>query len=382
MIRIAFFLSAVLFLSACGSSAPDPKPADLAGKKALLKQKQADLLALKNEVAELEREIVQLDPSAAETRRMVTTIPAEVKTFKHYVEIQGLVQSDNLLSVSSETGGRILDLKVIEGQTVTKGQLIARVDLEQLKKQIAEIETSLELAQELYDRQQRLWDQQIGSEVQLLQAKNNVDRLKKSLETLNYQLKKADVYAPIGGLVDRVMIKAGELAGAGMPIVQILETSRLKVVADVPETYLRSVRKGESVNIRFPSLQEERQSRISLVGASINPSNRTFPVEAELSNSGGMFKPNLLAILMLNDYTEPNAVSVPIELVQQEIGGQEYVFVVKENGDGPIAHKVYVKTGRSYDGHILITEGLKGGETLVYEGARGLTDQDLIDIKK
>ncbi|MFZ2899132.1 MAG: efflux RND transporter periplasmic adaptor subunit [Saprospiraceae bacterium] len=385
MKKIPFFLllPIALFLASCGSTAPESNtPEDLDGKKALLKEKQMALQTLRDEIAQLEQEIAKLDPSSNKKTQLVTTLQLAKKTFNHYVEMQGVIQSDEVVTVSSETGGRLLEVKVIEGQNVSKGQLIARIDLDQLKKQIAEVETSLELAEEVHARQQRLWEQKIGSEIQLLQAKNNVDRLKKTLETLNFQLNKSNIYAPISGVVEMVSAKAGEMTGPGTPILMILNTSRVKVVADVPETYLRSVRKGETVSIKFPSINEEKQARVSLIGSFINASNRTFAVEAELPNPSGILKPNLLAIMLINDHSEKDAVVVPIELVQQEIGGKDYVFVKKDTPEGSIAQKVYVKTGLSYDGEIVITEGLKGDEVLIYEGARMVSDQDLVQVKQ
>jgi RND family efflux transporter MFP subunit len=382
-IPFLLLLPIALFMASCGSTAPESKtPEDLEGKKALLKEKQMALQTLRDEIAQLEQEIAKLDPSSNKKTQLVTTLQLTKKTFNHYVEMQGVIQSDEVVTVSSETGGRLLEVKVIEGQNVSKGQLIARIDLDQLKKQIAEVETSLDLAEEVYARQQRLWEQKIGSEIQLLQAKNNVDRLKKSLETLNFQLNKSNIYAPISGVVEMVSAKAGEMTGPGTPILMILNTSRVKVVADVPETYLRSVRKGETVSIKFPSINEEKQARVSLIGSFINASNRTFAVEAELANTSGMLKPNLLAIMLINDHSEKDAVVVPIELVQQEIGGKDYIFVKKDTPEGAIAQKVYVKTGLSYAGEIVISEGLKGDEVLIYEGARMVSDQDLVQVKQ
>lgn len=383
MKKILFLLPIALILAACGSAEQEPDtPEGLEEKRTLLKEKQTAMSELMAEIEQLEKEITELDPNAKDSRQLVTTLPIEKKTFNHYVDIQGTVQSDQLVTVSSETGGRLIDIAVIEGQSVKKGQRIARVDLEQLKKQIDEVETSLELAKEVYDRQQRLWDQQIGSEIQLLQAKNNVDRLNKSLETMNFQLQKSDIYAPISGVVERVILKAGEMCAPGTPILMILNTKQIKVVADVPETYLRSVRKGEMVKVRFPSLDLEKQARVSLIGAVINPSNRTFQVEVALSNGNGLLKPNLLAIMLISDYSKEDAIAIPMELVQQEISGKDYVFIIKDTPDGPVAQKVYVTTGKSYEGKILITEGLTGEEVLINEGARFISDNDLLNIQQ
>ncbi|MCB0640381.1 MAG: efflux RND transporter periplasmic adaptor subunit [Phaeodactylibacter sp.] len=306
----------------------------------------------------------------------------KTKDFKHYVDIQGSVQSDDLIAVSSETGGRIIELKVVEGQAVNKGQLIARLDLEQLKKQIAEVETSLTLAEEVYERQKRLWEQNIGSEIQFLQAQNSKERLEKTLETLQYQLSKSEVYAPISGVVERLISKAGEVTGPGAPIIQILNTNKVKVVADVPENYLTAVRNGQTVTVHFPALDKEVTAPITMVGRTINPGNRTFKIEINMNNPGGLLKPNLLANVQLNDYTSKDAITVPLELVQQEVGGQNYVFVKGDSPDGPIAQKVYVEPGESFEGEIVIKSGLTGDEILILKGARSLTDQALIEIQK
>ena len=383
MKKLFILIPITLFVIACGPQQVDNNemPADLAGKRALLKEKRAALQALQAEINLLEDSIALQDPNSAEKRTLVTTTNVETRDFKHFIDIQGTVQSDDLITVSSETGGRILELKVAEGQSINKGQLIAKLDLEQLKKQIAEVQTSLDLANEVFERQKRLWDQNIGSEIQYLQAKNNKERLEKSLETLNFQLSKSDVYAPISGVVERLISKAGEITGPGTPILQILNTNKIKVVADVPENYLGAVNKGKRVKVNFPALDKELDAPITMIGRTINPGNRTFKIEINLSNPGGQLKPNLLANVQLNDYTNEGAIIVPLELVQQEVGGQSYVFIKADSPDGPIAQKVYVKPGESFEGEIVIKDGLKGDEVLIMEGARSLADKALIEIQ-
>jgi RND family efflux transporter MFP subunit len=379
MKQLLLLLTLPLLIIACGDTT-EAIPEDLAGKKALLSEKRAALKALQAEINDLEAQVEELDPKP-ESRTLVTTAPVKKARFDHYVEIQGTVQTDDFVNVSSEMGGRILELKVDEGDNVRKGQLIARLDLEQLEKQIAEVQTSLDLAQEVYERQKRLWDQNIGSEIQFLQAKNNKERLEKSLETLNVQLGKSKVYAPISGVVERVMLKAGEMASPGMPLIQILNTNQVKVVASVPENYLKAVRKGDRVTVKFPALDEERQAPVTLVGRTIDPSNRTFNVEVDLGNSSGQLKPNLLATMLINDFSEDDAITLPIELIQQEVGGKNYVYVVGDSEEGTRAKKVYVKTGKSYEGEIIITEGLQGTEQLIIDGARAISNNDLLKIK-
>lgn len=373
-----------LILAACGGmqGGHDDYPQDLEGKKRLLKEKRAEFMEISQLITRLEGEIETLDPNQKEKiRRTVTTINIGRTDFKHFVEIQGRVEADDLVDVTSEVPGRILSLTVKEGQFVRKDQLIAKLDLEQINKQIAELEKSLELANTVFERRSRLWAQNIGSEIQYLEAKNSKERLEKSLETIKFQLSKEEVYAPISGLVEKVVLQSGELASVGMPIVQILNTNELKVVADVPETYLRAISKGDLVTIRFPVLDSEQKVRVSLLAPTIDPANRTFEVEVNISNSGGVLKPNLLAVMLINDYQEKDVISIPLELVQQEVSGKDYVLVRGSNSNGDFAKKVYVKTGKSYQGEIIISQGLEGDEELILEGARGLAENELIEVK-
>ena len=208
---------------------------------------------------------------------------------------------------SSETGGRITYLKAKEGQSVKKGQLIAKVDLDAIDKQVDEIKTSLSLAKDTYERQKRLWEQNIGSEIQYLQTKNNVDRLEQSLKTLDFQKTKANVYAPISGAIDKVMLKEGEMSSPGLPIVEILNTYKVKVVANLPENYLGKVKRGQYVDIHFPAIDLDKKAKITLVGRSIDSANRTFKIEIEMSNHNQVLKPNLLAIVKINDLTIDDA---------------------------------------------------------------------------
>lgn len=379
--NLLLFFALALLIGSCQSPDAAEWPTDVEGKKALVKSKKAEIKALDADIDKLLAEIETLEPSKEKPRKLVTTTTVQRKDFERFIEIQSSIKSDNSVFATSETGGRLLSVNAIEGQYVGKGKLIAKVDMEVIDKQIAELETSLDLANEVYERQKRLWDQNIGSEIQFLQAKNNKERLEKSLETVKFQLTKANVYAPISGVVDQVFLKAGELAGPGAPIVQILNTSRVKVEANVPEIYIRSLKRGKPVRITIPALNEERTGKISLLGSSINPANRTLAVEVDLPNKGGLLKPNLLANMYISDYQEKNVVTIPLENVQQEVTGKSYVFVVGSGEAGTLAKKKYIQTGESYEGNVIITEGLNEGEELILEGARGLTDEEPIKIE-
>lgn len=377
---INLILVLTLVLSACQGPAPEEGNLDLEGKRALLKEKRATLQTLTSEVETLEAEIAELDPTVASNRKLVTTQTVEKTNFERFAEIQGNVQSSETAAASAEVAGRIMKITVKEGDRVRSGQLIATLDLEQVNKQIAELEKSLELATDVFARQERLWKQNIGSELQYLEAKNNVERLAKSKETLAFQLTKSKVYAPITGVVDMVNLEAGELALPGSPIVNILSTNRLEVVVDLPENYLQSVRRGDAVTLIYPALDYEQEARINLIGSTINSTNRTFKAEIKTGNPGNRLKPNLLAVVKIKEFEIEDAVIIPLDLVQQEVGGKKYVMIVQNEASEPVAKKVYIQTGESYDGIVVVKSGLSGGEQLIDKGGRGLSNGDVLEI--
>ncbi|NJN77240.1 MAG: efflux RND transporter periplasmic adaptor subunit [Saprospiraceae bacterium] len=332
------------------------------------------------EIKDLEAQLAKLEPPKEDARTLVTIEKIGLKDFARFVEIQASVQSNNTYKASSEAAGRLIKFDLKEGQNVKKGQLIGQVDMESVDKQIAELQTSLDLAITTFDRQKRLWDQNIGSEMQYLQAKNQKERLEKSLETIRFQLTKSKIYAPASGEVVMTYVKQGDVISPGMPLVEILNLSRVQVHAEVPETYLTSVKKGQSVVVKFPALEKETRANISLIGQQINPANRTFKVEIDMANSGNL-KPNLLAVVLLKDFEKKNVVVLPSELIQQEVSGNSYVFIQNEDKKGLTAKKVYVTIAESYQGETYISEGLTGDETFIIKGARDLKDGELIEVK-
>ncbi len=378
---IIFLLVGILYFTACQQPAAEEEyPKDLKGQKAMLKTKKKELKDLSKLIAKLEADIEKVEPTKEKTRTIVTLDTVARSSFNRYVDIQANVQSYDGKMASSETGGRIIKMDIDEGDYVKKGQLVAKIDMESVDKQIAELEKSLELAVEVYARQKRLWDQNIGSEMQYLQAKNNKERLEKSLESVRFQTTKANVYAPLSGVIDRVFAKQGEMAAPGAPIVQIVNNSTVRVVADVPESYLGKIRKGQAVNVNFPALELERKGKISDIGRNINPANRTFAVEVYMNNRSGTLKPNLLATMMLEEYSEKDVVVLPLELVQQQVDGRNYVYIMQEGKEGAFAKKVFVETGESYQNQIIVTEGLKGGEQIIVDGARNIAENDLVKV--
>ncbi|BDS14797.1 efflux RND transporter periplasmic adaptor subunit [Aureispira anguillae] len=375
------FAFAYLMLAvACGSesevSNEAPKTLDEARK--VLKEKRRVLKTLRGEISDVEAIIAKLDPNANKKKEVpVTVAKVTIKDFNHFVEVQGnVVPAEDPGMASSETGGRIVELKVKEGQYVKKGDLIAKINLESIKKSIAQLDESLSLAQDIFKRQENLWKQKIGSEVQFLQAKSQVESLLKNKESMEYELTKANVYAPISGYVDMVMAKEGEMAGPGAPIVQILNTQKLKVVAAIPEIYLGKVKRGESVLLKFPALKEEQKGRVMTIGRIINPANRTFEVEAAVNSRNGLLKPNLLATMLVNDYEVKDAIVVPDQLILQDVSGADYVMVLEGNK----AVKKVVKMGKGYNNETIIKTGLTGEETLLIKGARQVSDGDWVKV--
>ncbi len=359
---------------------PEELPTDLESMRKLLSEGKQSQKRLEELVERLETRVGELDTTVVK-RVSVTAIKVKKEDFNHYAEIQAAVKGEDPIMASSETGGRLIHMPWREGQSIRKGDVVAKLDMESVNKQIAELETRLELARTVYERQKRLWDQNIGSEMQYLQAKNNMESIQKSIETVRFQTTKATVYSPVSGVIDMVMLQQGEMSGPGSPILMIMNTSQVKVVAGLPEKYLKEIKRGQKVTVKFPSLDEERTARVSMIGRSVNPANRTFDVEVTLNNPGGILKPNLLAMMMVNDETIKDAVMVPEELIRQDIGGNEYVFVVSDNGDGEEVKKKLVSTSSSSEGFVVVDGGLDGEELIISKGGRGLTEGQKIEVE-
>lgn len=379
MKNLLFILFAIILVASCKPKDPAAeKIATLTEKKKAVATKKGEVKTLQDEIEMLNNEILELEPPKEKAPTLITTEIIKSQEFKRYTLVQASVLSDDQVFASSETGGRLLSVTVNEGDYIKRGQLIATVDLKSLSDQKSELETSMSLAKDVYDRQKRLWDQNIGSEIQYLQAENNYERLQKTMNTLQTQIGKANVYSPITGVVDKEFLKAGEMAGPGAPIVQLFNPNKLKISADIPETYLGKIKRGDRVEIDFPAIDKQVTKSISLLGRTIDPSNRTFKVEVSSTSEGGALKPNLLAELKFNDYTKKEAIVVPLEIVQQEVNGKKFVYVTGKKEGKDVALKSYVTIGEGYEGNIIIEDGLKAGDQIIINGARSVANGDLI----
>jgi len=368
-----FFLGALLLTAvAC-----DQNGGEVSQKKAELESKKAEAAELRLEIERLEKEIAVLDPNFGRSQRksiLITTTTPKTEAFAHFVEVTGSVRSRRNVNISAELSGRIQEIPAVEGMRVSKGAVLVRIDDESIQRNLAEIETQLELARTVYERQKRLWDQQIGTEMQYLEAKNRVEGLEKNIATIRTQQGRATIRAPFDGTVESISVRAGEVIQPGSPILNFIGESDLYIEGDISERYVGIMDKGDSVEITFPSLNKTISSRVSAVGSVINPNNRTFKIEIFLPPLERV-KPNMISVLKIMDYQQPNAVTVPTYLILQDNMG-EYVFVVENE----IARKQYIERGMTYNERTEITSGLTGSELLVDKGFREVGENMRVNI--
>ncbi|MDX2304023.1 MAG: efflux RND transporter periplasmic adaptor subunit [Microscillaceae bacterium] len=373
------FLIFTLILAACGGAKKD----EVTTKKDLLKEKKKAMDQLKAEILILEKEISKLDPTFVSENvnvRLVTTLDVNSGSFASFQEVQGTVESDNNVVLSSETNGIVRTIAVSEGQYVGAGQLLVSQDSQVLLNNIEEVKKALELAEVRYNRQKNLWDQKIGTEFQYLETKNNMERLQKQLNTLKSQVNMSNTTAPFAGYVDEIYIKRGQNAGPGTELLRLVSLSQVNVVAEVSEAYLTKVKRGDMVKVHFASIDVEQEAPITLVGQTINPDNRTFRIEIRVNNPNGLIKPDLLATVKIKEEDKPSVIVVPTDLIQDDTIG-DFVFIVDKQDNKMVARKIRVARGETYNNQTIIKEGLKGGEKLINKGFRDVVDGSLIEIE-
>ena len=292
------------------------------------------------------------------------------------MELTGSVLSKKNVNISAESAGRILEIPAIEGMRVSRGQVLAKIDSEPLERNLEEMQNSLDLATTIFQKQERLWNQKIGTEIQYLEAKNRKEGLEKSLAAMKIQLGRAFVRAPFNGTIENIQVRIGELVQPGTPMFQFVGESDIFIQADVSESFVGVLKKGDSVEVKFPSLNKSINTKVSAVGGIINPNNRTFNVEVILPNMTDV-KPNMISVLKIKDYVNKVGVVVPAHLILSDTQG-DYVFIV-ENG---VAKKKYVKRGLTFGDETEILEGLSGIETLVDKGFREVGDNFSVTVAK
>jgi membrane fusion protein, multidrug efflux system len=372
-----FILSLVTLISACGSKSENA----LEEKKAELETLTTEMNDLKETIAKVKGEIELLDTAARTNAIAVMALEINKSGYKNSFQVQGLVESDQNVLVRPEVPARILKILVKEGQHVTKGQIIANLDGSVASAQIAELEGALGLAKLNFEKTEKLWKQKIGSEMQYLQAKNQFENLQNSIKTARTQLGKYSLRSPISGTVDELMINEGEIAG-GMtsgPVARIINLADIQVKANVSESYLGKLKKGQTVDLSFPSIGLTMTEKISSVSNVVDPSNRTFVIYVEPSKNLDKLKPNLLAMVTAYDFDNADAIVVPTKLVRND-GQQHFVYTIKSNGGKKTVEKRYIEIAQQFPSETVVKSGLETGDLVITEGVNSVIVGDEVKI--
>jgi len=382
-----FFLSILALVVACGGN-----DNSIEGKKASLEQLKKQALDLNAQIATLEKELTKSGAGATAQAVMVNIAPVTAQDFNHFIEIQGKIESESVSFVTPRAGGgQVKAIFVKRGDRVVKGQVLLQLDNSMIKQSVAAATQNIEtvkaqaaLAKSVYEKQKNLWEQNIGSEIQLLTTKTNAEalasQLKAAMEQLGMakdQLAYTSVRSDVDGVAEEVNIKVGEIfMGAGQ--LKVVNTDHLKLTSQVPENYAGKVKAGTDISLFFPDLNKSIDTKLSVVGNVIDPLSRSFFVEAKLPVDKN-FRPNQLAQVKIKDYTKKNAISIPINIVQNDDKGKFVYVAATENGK-LIARKRIVTIGEFYANTIEILSGLSAGEQVVTEGYQNLYDGQSLTV--
>jgi membrane fusion protein (multidrug efflux system) len=365
--KIIYLSLITVFFVAC--SAPDNK-----AQLEKLKKQKADL---ETQIASLEELVAKSDTSKKEIKIIeITTIPVKAQTFKTYIEVQGRIDADENVSLSSEIPGTITKINVKVGDEVSKGQVLAETDTRAIQQQMSDLQTSLDFASQVFEKQKKLWDEKIGTEIQYLQAKNTKESLEKKMSTMQEQLRMSKIISPINGNVDAVNVKIGQAIAPGIPAIGVINFNNLKVKADVAESYASRIKTGNEVRIVFPDMNDSLTSKVNYASRAINAMTRTFNVEVILDNKKE-YHPNMVAVLKINDYQSATPQLIVAEKYIQK-GANESFIMIAENGK---AVKKSITINHQYNGNAEITSGLKDGDLIITEGYDLVNDGDAIKIK-
>ncbi|HUR31341.1 MAG TPA: efflux RND transporter periplasmic adaptor subunit [Saprospiraceae bacterium] len=366
------YVLCLLFFSLLGACKPS-NTEDPQAKLASLKEQKAKIEA---EIASLENELIEKGVIEKKLHT-VSLMAISVDTFQHFIDLQGRVDADESVAVTSRMPGALTRVYIDNGDVVRKGQLLAEIDGGVMLKSLAELEGQLKVADDLYKRQKALWDQNIGSEVQYIQAKNNKESAERSIATLKETWSQTRIYAPTSGTVDMVMLKQGQAIAPGIPLANIINLSKLKVKGEVTEAYAAKVQKGDEVLVHFPDMNKDVVSKITYVSKSINPVDRTFTVEASLGK--GDFRANQVAVMKIVDYKNLKAVTIPVNLIQSGEDG-DYVMIAEKTGTGneALVKKVKIKQGQNYNGYVEVLEGLKEGDLIISTGFQDVNEGETV----
>jgi membrane fusion protein, multidrug efflux system len=368
-IHISILTILVIFLASC--QAPETELDKLISERDSLR----GLVDEHNDrITQINKQVAESDENFESSLTLVATLTTTTQPFEHYFEIYGEVKTDKNVLLYPETMGLVTKILVSEGQKVSQGQVIAQLDNKIVQDQIREVQTLYEMANTAYEKQSRLWEQKIGSEMQYLQAKTQKESLESSISTLNSQLGKAQVRAPFSGVVDAIFPKQGEMGNPQMPIARVVNTEKMYIKSDVSEQHLQAVRQGSPVQLELPGLNKTLESTISEVSKYINPENRSFKIRVDLPVGDTDLRPNQMAHMKINDYGDEAAIVLPSSVIMQTPSGKDFVFVLDEKEGKTFAKRVLVKTGFEYEGKTEILEGLEKDTQVISEGAKSVRD--------
>ncbi|MGB3150874.1 MAG: efflux RND transporter periplasmic adaptor subunit [Maribacter sp.] len=386
MKNIIYLLTFTVILSSCGGSSEQTvgeliAQGDLETLRARKTEISEQQKAINTDLKQLDSAISAL--SGEGNLPLITTITAQSEPFNHFLELQGDVKTKQNVLIYPEMAGTLQRVYVKEGQKVSKGQLLASIDDGGMGSQLAQLKTQAALAETTFERQKRLWDQKIGSEIQYLQAKSNYEATKSAVRQAQSQLGKSTIRAPFSGIIDNVIKDQGTVVapGPGSEIFRIVNLSDMYIEVEVPENYLGSMQEGKEAIVYFPVLGDTVTSKIRQTGNFINPSNRAFTVEVAVPNKEGNIKPNLTAKVSLNDYTSESAILVPQSIISENSEGDQYVYVaVEPNDDKATAQRRIIKTGKTQGSMVEAISGINDGDLLIKEGARTVKEGQKVQI--
>lgn len=341
------------------------------------KSKQAELAKYKQQMHDLQLKIdeleKELDADAKIEYKQVVLSQVKPETFEHFLEVTGRVEADQELNVSPEGSGQIMEIKVKEGEFVKEGTVLAVLNSDPIDKTIEQIKINLDLAKTTFERQKNLWEQHIGSEMQFLQAKSNKEALEKQLENLKAQKDMSIIKAPVDGTIDEIYQKQGQIASPQIPFARLVNIQKIKVYADVAETYLTKIKEGAEATISFPAINKDVKTKIQMIGNYIDPNNRTFRIRLNLMNKDNLIKPNMDAVVKLRDYVAENAIVIPSLLIKEDFKGK-YTYIAAQKGDTLTAKKLYITTGVSDNNMTEVTSGLTPDMKVITEGFAQVVD--------
>jgi len=370
---IILFIASLVGLSAC------KKPSEpLEAKQKQLAELHKQLKEIKAKINKLKAEIEAEKGEASDDGAVAVAVQTVTKrTFERYINVQGRIESDRVSMLSSKMGGNIVNIFVNEGDMVKKGQLLIEIDDDMLQSRLEEINTRLEFVKDVYERQKRLWEQQAGSEIQYLQAKNNYEAMLKSKETLEKQIKDTKIYASFSGYVDYIFVKVGEMLMPGMPAIKLADMRDPRVIADISESYIATVRKGIPAIVTFTDINQKIEGRVIAVSKSIDVKKRMFRAEIKLKRIPKNIKPYQICGVAIKDIVKHDVVTVPLAYVQTS--GKRY-FVYVCNLDNMTAEKRFIETGMTNQTEVEVLSGLQPEEIIITDGTFDVADGQKIKI--